>query len=121
MIDMSKKYVTRSGYKTTILSTSRKSSGPYSVVSLVHSVTGEEELRLYTYNGEYLARATSTEDLIEVKPRLQGKVWVNVYGRGANICTSSSYSSKELALASAGGHIFACVEVTIDCGEREGL
>ena len=59
----------------------------------------------------------SSEDLIEVKPRIQREVWVNVYDIGC-----STYTTKEMANRCAVIDTrLACVKITIDCEEGEGL
>ena len=58
-------------------------------------------------------------DLIEVKPRIKREVWVNVYAVELH---TSLHRSKESADAFAPGlDRIACVKLTIDCEEGEGL
>jgi len=57
-------------------------------------------------------------DLIEVKPRIQREVWVNVY---PGCVGPFIFDCKEAADAQAGEPRIACVKVIIDCEEGEGL
>lgn len=56
-------------------------------------------------------------DLIEVTPRIQREVWVNVYPNGI----SRSFKEKRFADECAMDHRIACVKLIIDCEEGEGL
>jgi hypothetical protein len=57
-------------------------------------------------------------DLIEVKPRIQREVWVNVYP-GPIVCELRH--TKADADEDAVPHRIACVKLVIDCEEGEGL
>jgi hypothetical protein len=58
-------------------------------------------------------------DLIEVKPRIQREVWVNVYkSEGAY---GAVYREKCSADIGADSTRIACVKLVIDCEEGEGL
>ncbi len=56
-------------------------------------------------------------DLIEVRPRIQREVWLNVYK--GKLCTG--YPDKEESDRAASYDRIACVKVVIDCEEGEGL
>jgi hypothetical protein len=57
-------------------------------------------------------------DLIEVRPRIQREVWVNVYADDVGApCNSKDEADQVWRLS---GRI-ACVKLTIDCEEGEGL
>jgi len=56
-------------------------------------------------------------DLIEVKPRIKQKVWVNVY---PDHCLGA-YHEKKHADEMAAPHRIGCVQVEIDIEEGEGL
>jgi hypothetical protein len=59
----------------------------------------------------------SINNLVEVKPRIQREVWVNVYPH----CTGDCMETKEMADSKARLDRIACVLVNIDCEEGEGL
>jgi hypothetical protein len=61
----------------------------------------------------------STFDLIEVKSRITREVWVNVYPHYQTVW----FSEDEAHAAHEGGRSnrIACVKLTIDCEEGEGL
>lgn len=61
-------------------------------------------------------RYPSEFDLIEVKPRIQREVWVNVY-KNATYIYHTKYDADR---AGSVGRI-ACVKLDIDCEEGEGL
>jgi hypothetical protein len=58
------------------------------------------------------------EDLIEVKPRIQREVWVNVYPKQL---TDVVHRDKAAADAVAEQNRIACVKLVIDCEKGEGL
>lgn len=60
-------------------------------------------------------------DLIEVKPRIQREVWVNVYRCYDGVEFYGVCRKKEEADNYAGEDRIACVKVVIDCEEGEGL
>lgn len=57
-------------------------------------------------------------DLIEVKPRIKREVWVNVY---EGVDCWAMHTCKEDADRGAMRSRLACVKLTIDCEEGEGL
>jgi hypothetical protein len=59
----------------------------------------------------------SSFDLIEVKPRIKRTGWLNIYPG----YTSSLYDSRATAEVCAAHDRMACIEITIDCEEGEGL
>jgi hypothetical protein len=64
------------------------------------------------------AAALQFDTLIEVKPRIKREVWVNVYPEARGI---AAYRSREYADECACEGRIACVKLTIDCEEGEGL
>ena len=115
MIDMTKTYRTRCGYPVRIYATD--GAGVYTV----HGAYCEGEdwiIRSWTDDGKYKAQETSSWDLIEVKPRIQREVWVNVYDRHT---TQFLYKTREEADERATHDRLACVKLTIDCEHGEGL
>jgi hypothetical protein len=63
-------------------------------------------------------RGSACPDLIEVKPRIKRRVWVNLYKENYNIFI---YDSKITADNAATGTRLACVELDIDVEEGEGV
>jgi hypothetical protein len=112
---MDKKYRTRDGRNVRILATDLKDSECPVVVAIEQ---GERETVLsLTADGRRFFRIDSDRDLIEVKPRIQRTVWINLY----NLYTGGAYPTRAMADAEAMGGRLACVEVNIDCEEGEGL
>ena len=118
MIDKNKQYRTRDGREVRIYATDGMEGGNPAVHGAFKSSWGWLA-RTWRLNGEILgveANFGSDLDLIEVKPRIQREVWVNVYPHNA-----SYFRNREAADANALDNRIACVMLTIDCEEGEGL
>jgi len=116
MIDPKKQYKTRDGREVRIYAMDGGINH-----SAVHGAVfsdGYWSARQWFPNGQYFnGFDTHDLDLIEVKPRIKREVWVNVYNR--NIL--GAYGSREMADANSARGRIACVKLTIDCEEGEGL
>lgn len=113
MIDIKKQYRTRDGREVRIYATDGK--GPASVVH--GAINYNDGWVQHTWFADGMYHYTSScRDLIEVKPRIQREVWVNVYHHRHGI-----FFTKETADAHASEDRIACVRLTIDCEEGEGL
>lgn len=113
MIDPAKKYRTRDGREVRIYAVDGRKDEE------VHGAflrKGEWTPCSWNKRGLWCDGGIDTHDLIEVKPRIQREVWVNVYDHG----NGSYYESKEIADRYPGPRI-ACVKLVIDCEEGEGL
>jgi hypothetical protein len=121
MIDPNKKYRTRDGREVRIYAVDGGGRFPVHGATKQNDGTWRQEEWTLTgsYNGESSHGHTIAHhlDLIEVKPRIQREVWVNVYPNG----TSRSFEEKRFADAYAMDHRIACVKLVIDCEEGEGL
>ena len=114
MIDKSKQYRTRDGREVRIYATDGK--GPASVVhGAVNS--GDGWLGYSWYADGMYRHGQDGADLIEVKPRIKRDVWLNVYPDTEGVF----WHSKEEADRQALDKRIACVKITIDCEEGEGL
>lgn len=114
MIDKNKQYRTRSGLPVRIYATDCGGDYP------VHGATCFGDiwhLCFWTKDGFFTGNEGGL-DLIEVKPRIQATFWVNVNPHGPD---ATIYKSKEIADSWAGPERKACLEITIDCEEGEGL
>ena len=113
MIDVTKQYKTRDGREVTQL-TRFDVKGSYPVVGV-----NDGTVRTWTVNGQYRrADDDSRYDLIEVKPRIKRDVWVNVCGGGF----TRIYGSRGLARSRFENDCaLACVRVSLDCEQGEGL
>jgi len=114
-ISMDKQYRTRDGRKVRIYATDH--FGYYPIVGAV--LCGKNWV---TVNWQVDGVASPTDnslDLIEVKPRIQREYWVNVdkIGYHQPIC----WFTKELADRKRSKDRIACVKITIDCEEGDGL
>ena len=115
MIDINKKYRTRGGREVRIYAVDGDEPRP--VHGAVKSQTGwivshwPKDGIQSSYEG--------SNDLIEVKPRIQRTMWVNVYPKLS--CTGANHSNKKDADQNAACNRIACVKVEIDCEEGEGL
>lgn len=119
MIDPNKTYRTRDGREVRI----------YAVDGAGETVHGailydgrDWRQHCWTRSGRYDAvRGDHHNDLIEVRPRIRREVWVNVYCHddgGEFVCI---YDNKSEADDDHGSARRACVKLTIDCEEGEGL
>jgi len=115
MIDINKKYRTRDGREARIYATDGGG---------MHPVHGSTKMNdgwrscTWLFDGR-ITCIDSCGDLIEVKPRIQRTMWVNVYPNP--ISTGAAHLSKKIADQNAMSDRLACVKVEIDCEEGEGL
>ena len=114
MIDINKTYQTRCGYSVRLYA--KDGGGEYSVHGAYFS-QGKWIVFCWSIMGEAYIGRTSELDLIEVKPRIQREVWVNVYKEGPSIV----YETKQQADSRSDPARLACVKITIDCEYGEGL
>ena len=119
MIDKSKQYRTRDGRQVEIVCTDL--SGTHPVLAIVTNEDGHRFSQQNTPGGRVCEshRETCPGDLIEVKPRIKRTYWVNVYKENVGW----PWSGKESADGEANKveNRIACVPITIDCEEGEGL
>jgi len=115
-ISMDKKYKTRDGHEVKIYSVEGNANGHIHGAILLKS--GEWELHSWRKEGRIWLTGDSSLDLIEAKERLEKiERWANVYRDR----TVAVHSSKEKADINRHTSCFACVKITIDCEEGEGL
>lgn len=120
MIDPTKKYKTRDGREVRIYSTD--GGGDFPNHGAYHLPDGTWVPCQWVPSGKFLAGSEHPRDLIEVRPRIQREVWVNVYEEGASDAVgATAYYTKEYADRNAFKNRIACVKLTIDCEEGEGL
>lgn len=113
MIDKSKTYRTRDGHEVRIYATDGCPDLP------VHGAVKLEdgwEVCGWRSDGRLGGYTITDSDLIEVKPRIKREVWVNVYRNGVE-----AYSTRHSADYNTEPPRIACVKLTIDCEEGEGL
>ena len=111
-IDWTKPVRTKDGRAVRVLCTD--GPGDYPVVGLVLEIA---EPQTWTIGGQFLDDTTRNLDLENAPRRIQREYWVNVYEGVAELY---SYHSKKEADENAGDR-FACVKITIDCEDGEGL
>jgi hypothetical protein len=112
-IDWTKPVRTKDGRAVQVLCTD--GPGDYPVAGYVDGLTNP---RSWTLNGyHHVNKRHSTFDLENAPQRIQREYWVNVYAT----CLGSSHDTKEDADYHATGQRLACVKITIDCEEGEGL
>lgn len=118
-IEMSKQYRTRDGREVRIYATDHDS--PHPVVGAIKSMG-----RWYgqAWNDDGTSGFSRHCDLIEVRPRIKLERWVNVY---RSVVHGEPYTGGPwLTRGTAdyqkdSGERIACVKITIDCDEGEGL
>lgn len=118
MIDKNKTYRTRDGREVRIYAVDGGGRLPVHGAASRDGKTWVQES--WSIGGEWAPDdlAATPMDLIEVRPRIQRTVWINMYGNSELIY---GYGSKEVADGAAGDNRIACVRVEIDCEEGEGL
>lgn len=116
MICKDKHYRTRDGREVRIYAVD--GGGKFSVHGAINS-KGEWVCWTWQLNGRLWETSDSFEDLIEDKPRIRREVWVNVYRDPER--QAGAFPRKSGADLCAGVDRIACVSVTIDCEEGEGL
>lgn len=114
MIDKNKQYRTRDGREVRIYATDGDDNMP------IHgAILNKHGWRVTSWTPDGLSEGFGVEgsDLIEVKSRIQREVWVNVYPTDVTV-----HRDKQAAdyMCSNSSRI-ACVCLTIDCEEGEGL
>ncbi len=120
-IEMDKQYKTRDGRPVRILCVDYNSIHPSSSVIGLYKIDNNKE-SLCTWNavGDYSGNR-STMDLIEVRPRIKLKYWVNVYKGNPEPWAGGLLFSKDNANSHAAQGRIACIPIEIDCEEGEGL
>ncbi len=116
MIDPKKKYRTRDGREVRIYAVD--GGGDFPNHGAYHHPDGTWVPCQWVPSGKFLAGSEHPRDLIEAKPRIKREVWVNVYPGG--IIDVPRYDRKTADDDASGARI-ACVKLTIDCEEGEGL
>jgi hypothetical protein len=115
MIDRNKQYRTRDGREVRIYAVDGRGMWP---IHGAIKVDGGWAACTWFDDGRAAGDRDAALDLIEVKPRIQREVWVNVY---PEIRECLHYETKNRADQGAMPHRIACVKLTIDCEEGEGL
>jgi len=117
MIDQKKQYKTRDGREVRIYAVD--GCDPYPIHGAIN-VDGKWIGSAWKSDGGYLTSTQQTDkaDLIEVRPRIQREVWVNVYPGVMSDCV---YTDKRIADKCASKARIACVKLVIDCEEGHGL
>jgi len=115
VISKDKKYRTKSGREVRIYAVD--GGGRYPVHGAIF-VDGTWSQENWKSDGSNIDSLEDSLSLIEVKPRIQHAFWLNVY-RGS--LSTNRYNTKELADLNAVQDRIACVKITIDCEEGEGL
>jgi len=125
MIELGKQYKTRNGREVRIYAVDGGGRFPVHGATKQNDGTWRQEEWTLTgsYNGESSHGHTIAHhlDLIEVKPRIQREVWVNVYRHYNPVEFYLACLKKEDADNYEGEDRIACVKVIIDCEEGEGL
>ena len=115
MIELGKKYQTRDGHEVRIYALDGDEEMPvHGAVLTKHGW----KVNSWARDGRWCPNMTDGVDLIEVKPRIQREVWVNVY---PDVAECLYYTTKQRADEGAVPHRIACVKAIIDCEEGEGL
>jgi len=115
MIDPEKTYRTRAGGEVRIYAVDGDEEMPiHGAVLTQHGW----KVNSWGRDGKWCPNLTDDVDLIEVKPRIKREVWVNVHRDG---CLSAWRHKPEPNEFGPDDDRIACVKLTIDCEEGEGL
>lgn len=117
MIDKSKQYRTRDGREVRIYAVDGGGDWP------VHGayVDGDTwRIRSWTADGCIYNQKTDA-DLIEMKPRIKTKAWLNLYRHEDGFEFTEVWETKHAADSARGDACIACVEIDIDVEEGHGL
>lgn len=117
MIDPNKQYRTRDGREVRIYAVD--GGGNKTFHGAIQHEWGWGAAQWFP-NGNYLDALGDPRDLIEVKPRIKRKVWLNVYPESSGI-PDALYYGRASADNCASSRRIACVEIDIDVEEGHGL
>ena len=110
---MDKQYRTRSGLEVRIYAVNNVSHNPIHGAYLRNG-----EWHICTWNKEGVNSYGADLTLVEVKPRIQREYWHNVYPNARDV---NIQKTREEADLWAANDRIACIKITIDCEEGEGL
>lgn len=79
------------------------------------------ESQTWAWTGKQRSFFDSQYDLVEVKPSFNKEVWLNIYNGEYGLCVASGYATKRDADYGALKSRFACISITVNCEEGEGL
>jgi len=122
MIDPKKQYRTRDGREVRIYAVD---GGPHgnAIHGAIKSESGDWIAQQWFHEGMYAYAGSHMNDLIEVKPRIKRKVWVNVY-RGRHTEWMTVHDERDEADCHVDATTLrriACVEIDINVDEGHGL
>jgi hypothetical protein len=115
MISKDKKYRTKSGREVRIYAVDSGGKYPVHGAILEDGVWSHET---WKKDGVYSENLDESLSLVEVKPRIQRVAWLNVYPDGTQTVV---HDTRVEADDDATRDRIACVKITIDCEEGEGL
>ena len=113
-ISMEKQYITKSGLIVRIYALNGADNYPIHGAYLRNG-----EWHICTWNKEGVNSYGADLTLVEVKPRIQREYWVNVYSDLESL-PNLVITKKDADNFRSSGRI-ACVKITIDCEEGDGL
>jgi len=114
-IDPTKQYRIRDGLEWRFLEF-RGVGDEEMLVGAVRSSNGGWDFCTHFPSGRASKARDTPLDLIEVRPRIRRKVWINVNPWGHTV-----HADHALANTAAAGERIACLEVTLDYEEGQGL
>jgi len=117
MISMAKQYRTKGGNEVRIYAVD---GGGYKEVHGAYRDAIGWVLAYWYDDGKSVRTVDGPYDLIEVKPRIQREYWVNVHPTVGRIYATRKEADRD-ALSYSFKDRIACVKITIDCEEGEGL
>lgn len=122
-ISMDKKYRTRDGRGVILYEV----DVPCSAYPVKGRICGERCTAAWPFDGIYSKDREGKNDLVEVKPRIKGRVWLNIWrdGNGDIQVADTGFRVPAFELPDSWGwptsQTVALIPVDIDCEEGEGL
>lgn len=117
--DPTKPVQTRNGKTARIVCTDAEA--PYTIVALIEGHSGDAFR--YTTEGNLLMSSPGSMDLINVPAKFTRELWVNIYPQEQKGFTvrAAGHATRERADIKACSDRIACVKVTIEGQEGDGL
>ena len=121
IVDMTKKYRTRDGREVRIYAIDGNGlycvHGAHTVKEYKGWISGQ-----WSLDGDFFSPSFEHMRLIEVKPRIKRDIWINIYDREDREWDFwHCHPTREEADRYSTIRRIACVKITVDCEEGDGL
>lgn len=117
-IDLTKAYKTKGGLEVRLFADNGIDG--YEIIGAIKTKRGWEP-EAWSRSGQQRMFVDDPYDLVEVKPSFNKEIWLNIYADECGLHAALGYEARRDADAGALKSRFACVSVTVNCEEGEGL